>query len=1124
MKSIKFIVVAIFAALNLNIVAQTTKTYTFDDGVALATDWTVSNNTATVGGKAICEIAAPSKFSAKDGNYLFFGFENKSKISISITSTASYSNITNITFDAVANDNSKPDFTLNIVDDNGTLVKNIYSNYGTKDKFNTGGTNKWGVSNSDISPATTGHVQLVLYASSSGKYAAIDNLKVTSGGGGTTPPEPVAVTGVSLNKTSTTIDVGASETLTATVAPSNATNQNVSWSSNNTAVATVNNGLVTGVTAGTATITVTTEDGSKTATCVVTVTTPSSDPVAVTGVSLNKASTSIKVGATETLTATIAPSNATNKAVTWSSDKTSVATVNNGVITGVAAGTATITVTTEDGNKTATCSVTVTSGPPVPVSGLTTHVPEIYEAKEIAGGYNGTLTVVDGREYEVYYMTRDAESKFCIATTNADKTTGITTLTSGDYSCKANDGWFKFSATGWSSSSDAMGAEFGTMARRLDMDNTCEFTMRFSGFDQFAIVARDKKQDTSSGQTKPGDNQYLEVYINDVLQPRQFNGSPSIRRYDIPTSECVVRVVHYGTNKSSMYGFSLRVAQEPRTRYLKGNDTTQTVLQTTAIKAVTYVTKYNNIPGAETKLEWIDTEATGITLTKVPGPLTDTLLLSGNANCPTGTYTYAVVAYYNGVETSRETGKFKVTSDIKALSATDAVVYQNEEMDQISFQYYALDASAVNLTWTNQVPIGISGQGTTAGKYIIGGTPTVIGTYPYSITVVGADTTIKGTITVKELNYGNNPVLYLYKNDNAFEKDGVFKYLTSQDGGKRNLITRKAKNDGLRPADQYAKYKWILISEDVDADNPEALALARGEGGLPVLSMKSFSYTPGRLDWGEPDNGSLTDEGRFITVWRADHPILKAFNKKQGERIQVLDTVVGKGLMPIAVNYAGTLCLATARTRDINDYFSDGPEETFLHEVPANMHRGQKYICLPIGAEGSNYLSRDGKKLIDEAIKYILGNEATIQLPALAITDFKIGSYKGKIDDAENLITIDVLEKDSNAMKTAQPQIQLASPLTFVTPNSGETVDFSNWHFGVDFIVSDYINKRKYNVIVRLYNPQGIENIEAGTWVNIYDIYGRKVATTNEDLRTMELPHGMYIIVTDDGQTIKIMK
>lgn len=1206
MKSIKFIVVAIFAALNLNIVAQTTKTYTFDDGVALATDWNADLNVPS-GGKGTCEIASPSKFAEKNGNYLFFGFENKSGIKITITTTASYSNITNITFDAVANDNSKPDFTLNIVDDNGTLVKNIYSNYGTKDKFNTGGTNKWGVSNSDISPAVSGHMQLVLYASSSGKFAAIDNVKITT----SAPAGPVAVTGVTLDKTSASVEAGQTLQLTATVAPTNADNKNVSWSSNNPTVANVDqNGLVTAYSAGNATITVTTEDGSKTATCTVTVTEPAA-PVAVTGVSLNKsttsiyvgasetltatvapadatnkavswssdnpsvasvnngivtgiavgqanitvkttdgnftatcavtvetapiinvtgvslnkASTSIKVGATETLTATIAPSNATNKAVTWSSDKTSVATVNNGVITGVAEGTATITVTTADGGKTATCVVTVTAADPVPSTDLTKHVPEIYAAKAKEGGYDGTLTVVDGREYEVYYMTRDAESKFCIATTNADKTTGITTLTSGDYSCKANDGWFKFSATGWSSSSDAMGAEFGTMARRLDMDNTCEFTMRFSGFDQFAIVARDKKQDTSSGQTKPGDNQYLEVYINDVLQPRQFNGSPSIRRYDIPTSECVVRVVHYGTNKSSMYGFSLRVAQEPRTKWFKGNDSTQVVYQTNAIRSVTYTTKYNSIAGAETKLEWNGAVGTGITLTKkASGALVDTLVLSGNANCAVGEYNYAVVSYLNGIETSRATGKFKVASDIMSTTPINVEAYQNEEMDQIRFQYYALNASDVKLTWTNQIPVGISGQGIAAGLYAISGTPSTTGTFPYSITVTGADTVITGTITVKELNYGNNPILYLYKNDHADAKDGVYKYLTSSDGGSRNLIARKAKADGLRPADQYSRYKWILISEDVDADNPEVLALARGEGGLPVLSMKSFSYTPGRLDWGEPDNGSLTDEGRFITVQRGDHPIFKALGKKQGDRIQVLDTVVGKGLMPIAVNYAGTLCLATARTRDINDYFSDGPEETFLHEVPANMHRGQKYICLPIGAEGSNYLSRDGKKLIDEAIKYILGNEATIQLPALAITEFKIGSYKGKIDDAENLITIDVLEKDSNAMKTAQPQIQLASPLTFVTPNSGETVDFSNWHFGVDFIVSDYINKRKYNVIVRLYNPQGIENIGVGTWVNIYDIYGRKVATTNEDLRTMELPHGMYIIVTDDGQTIKIMK
>ena len=82
--------------------------------------------------------------------------------------------------------------------------------------------------------------------------------------------------------------------------------------------------------------------------------------VPVTGVTLNKTSTSLYVGDTETLTPTITPDNATNKNLTWSSDDTSVATVDaSGLVTAVSAGTATITVTTEDGAKTATCTVTV---------------------------------------------------------------------------------------------------------------------------------------------------------------------------------------------------------------------------------------------------------------------------------------------------------------------------------------------------------------------------------------------------------------------------------------------------------------------------------------------------------------------------------------------------------------------------------------------------------------------------------------------------------------------------------------------------------------------------------------------------------------------------------------------
>ena len=85
----------------------------------------------------------------------------------------------------------------------------------------------------------------------------------------------IPVTSVSLNKTELTLEKGKSETLTATVSPSNATDKAVSWQSSNTAVATVDqDGKVTAVNLGNATITVTTKDGSKTATCSVTVKRP----------------------------------------------------------------------------------------------------------------------------------------------------------------------------------------------------------------------------------------------------------------------------------------------------------------------------------------------------------------------------------------------------------------------------------------------------------------------------------------------------------------------------------------------------------------------------------------------------------------------------------------------------------------------------------------------------------------------------------------------------------------------------------------------------------------------------------------------------------------------------------
>ena len=124
----------------------------------------------------------------------------------------------------------------------------------------------------------------------------------------------VPVTGVSLNTSTLNLIEGGTDTLTATVEPNNATNRNVTWSSDNPSVATVNNGVVSAVSEGTATITVTAQgDSTKSASCTVTVTAAT---VSVTGVTLNKTSTSLYVGDTETLTATVEPSEATNKNVT----------------------------------------------------------------------------------------------------------------------------------------------------------------------------------------------------------------------------------------------------------------------------------------------------------------------------------------------------------------------------------------------------------------------------------------------------------------------------------------------------------------------------------------------------------------------------------------------------------------------------------------------------------------------------------------------------------------------------------------------------------------------------------------------------------------------------------------
>ncbi|MCR5101191.1 MAG: Ig-like domain-containing protein, partial [Butyrivibrio sp.] len=169
--------------------------------------------------------------------------------------------------------------------------------------------------------------------------------------------ETVAVTGVKLNKKKKTIRVGQTFQIETTVNPTNATNQEVTYKTSNSKVAKVDaNGLVKAKKVGTATITVTTKDGSYSAKCKITV----KKAIKVTSVKLNKSSKKIKLGKTYQLKAKVKPTNATVKDVTWKTSNSKIATVDStGKVTALKKGTATITVKTKDGKHIAKCKITV---------------------------------------------------------------------------------------------------------------------------------------------------------------------------------------------------------------------------------------------------------------------------------------------------------------------------------------------------------------------------------------------------------------------------------------------------------------------------------------------------------------------------------------------------------------------------------------------------------------------------------------------------------------------------------------------------------------------------------------------------------------------------------------------
>jgi hypothetical protein len=184
----------------------------------------------------------------------------------------------------------------------------------------------------------------------------------------------VKVSGVSLDKTKMSLVAGESGTLAMLITPSSADNKTVAWSAAPSGIVTVDGGVVAALKMGTATVTVTTVDGGYTATCTVSV---AAGAVAVNGVTLDREELTLEAEGQDVLTAKVTPLAATNKAVAWTSSAPDVVKVDSdGKITALRAGSkAVITVTTQDGKKTAECVVTVAAPDPLNIL-RTTNIPD----------------------------------------------------------------------------------------------------------------------------------------------------------------------------------------------------------------------------------------------------------------------------------------------------------------------------------------------------------------------------------------------------------------------------------------------------------------------------------------------------------------------------------------------------------------------------------------------------------------------------------------------------------------------------------------------------------------------------------------------------------------------------
>ena len=667
------------------------------------------------------------------------------------------------------------------------------------------------------------------------------------GHGQTTPSQPqvVAVSSVSLDKTSVSLNVGESVTLAATVKPDNATNKTVSWSSSNASVASVDaSGKVSAVAEGTATITA--KAGDKTATCSVTVT---KKVVAVESVTLDKSSLELNEGETATLTATVKPDNASDKTVTWSSSKTSVATVDaNGKVTAVAEGNATITA--KAGNKSATCSVTVTKNV-VAVESITLDKSSL----ELNEGETATLAATVPPDNATNKTVTWTSSSSSIAT--VDQNGKITAVSEGTATITAKAG-DKTATCSVTVKKNTVAVESVTLSK-----SSLELTEG-----ETATLTATVKPDNATNKTVTWSSDKTSVATVDangkVTAVAEGTATITAKAGD-KTATCSVTV------KKSV------VAVESVTL-----DITYTILNTGETLTLTATVKPDN--ATDKTVTWSSSNSSVATVDangKVTAVAQGTAIVTAKAGDKTATCTVIVMKTDIPVEsitldkyylelTEGETGT--ITATVKPDNATNktvtwsssnptiAAVDQNGEVTAVKEGTVTITAKAGDKTGTCMVTV----------KKSVVAVESV--TLDITYTILNTGETLTLTATVKPDNATDKTVTWSSSNSSVATVDANGKVTAVAQG--TAIVTAKA-------GDKTATCTVIVMKTDIPVESITLdkyyLELTEGETGTITATVKPDNATNKTVTWSSSNPTiAAVDQNGIVTALQSGEVIISA--------------------------------------------------------------------------------------------------------------------------------------------------------------------------------------------------------------------------------------------------------